>query len=220
MSKKLISLTLAILFVVSITAACPMPARAAPGDMLKNIKINFTDETITYTESGRSFIQYALNSAALDETDQKLLAKEKWQVVRLTGNKVEIDISRVIPRAGRPAYNIAFMIPGDTASRTVVEIPARPANRNPASGIPTINVGKPRNEIGIYFVFDDVADQTYIINRSGTDVAVQFPSNARPAWLANKLIILPEEGADNDAIEISTNALTRAQPFNVYIPAI
>jgi len=37
MSKKLISLTLAILFVVGMTAAFPTPVKAAPGDLLLSV---------------------------------------------------------------------------------------------------------------------------------------------------------------------------------------
>jgi len=227
MSKKLISFMLAILFIAGIAALYPAPVKAARGDLLKNITISYKNETIIFKDLDNppklTFIQYALNSAAQDSDDAKLLAKEKWQVVRLVGGVVEIDISRVIPKAGKPNYNVAFMIPGDANTRSVVEIPARPANRTPATGVPDINVGKPRNEVGIYFEFEDQNDETRIINRCGTDVVIEFPSNAKPVELANKRffeLAMEDEDGKAEPLAISTNALTRAQAFNVYIGAV
>ena len=237
MSKKLISLTLAILFAVGLTSMLQPPASAADVFGPDDIKINYVTETVEVRRTER-FIMFALNSGA-QIADDKVMSKEKWQVANVVNGVAEIDISRVIPKkAGKNPYNIAFMLPGNEASRKVIEIDARPPNRDPASGDPDINVGKPRNGVGVFFIYDNT--YSTIVNNAGTDIVIRFPAAARPALLANKEFMLADvesvdkcECDDDDIndigsgievcdcrIKIPTHLLTRNLQFTAHMPAI
>jgi len=229
MSKRLISFALAILFAAGLIAAFPTIASASSGDgsLRDNISIDFRNETIRFAtaDPNRSFIMFALNSAPQTPStsaEQRLLSRERWQVANVVAGAAEVDISRVIPRAGR-VYNVAFMIPGQPGTRTVMPVPARPANRSPASGIPEINVGRPRNGVGIAFEFCD--DYSYIVNRSGVAVVIQFGPSARPASFANTEFRLASETATPSSlaaettITIPTHQLARTLQFTAHIDA-
>ena len=237
MSKKLISLTLAILFVVGLFSIIPPTAAASNGPLESRITINYVNETIEYRGTER-FVMFALNSGALN-ADDKVKNKERWQVANVVGGVAEIDISRVIPRkVGKNPYNIAFKLSGNDASRTVVEIDARPPNRDPSSGDPDINIGRPRGGVGVFFLYCD--NFSTIVNSAGTDIVVRFPAAARPASLANKefeLISVAGAGkceCDNDDIEdigsgvivcecrikVPTHLINRNLQFTANMPAI
>jgi len=220
MSKKLISLALAILLVVGLTSAFLITASA--NDPLVP-EINFQKETIKVpVPAGTDFLLYALGSAPQNTTDQRVLSRERWTVARVANGFAEIDISRVIPkRVPKNPYTIAFKLPANDASRTVIEIPARQQNRVPAvTGSAEINVGKLRNGVGIVFLFDN--EFTRIINLTGTEVDIQFAADSNFAKLTKSSYSLTtgeSNGDGSDRIVIPNNLLTRSLPFTVRIAA-
>jgi len=226
MSKKLISFALAVLFTVSMALVFPVTAGAvdAPLDPV----IDYVKETVRVeAPAGVGIIMYALKSAPPGTTDPKLLGREKWSIARVvtvgTGDAArriaEIDISRVIPKKPlKTEYFIAFMVQGQPATRKVIEIPARPQNRVPATATePEINVGKFRNTAGIIFDFDD--DYSKILNLTNADIIIQFGIDTSLAKLLKTNSVPLADGDGNNELLVPTDVLTRNLQFTAKIAA-